>query len=51
VIQLHAVLQAAEEVQAFYLEQGWRFCFIGGVPLQRWGEPRLTQDADLMLLT
>ena len=50
-IQLHAVLQAAEEVQAFCLEQGWRFCFIGGVALQRWGEPRLTQDADLTLLT
>jgi hypothetical protein len=51
VIQLQGVLQAAEEVQAFCLEQGWRFCFIGGLALQRWGEPRLTQDADLTLLT
>lgn len=50
-IQLQAVLLAAEEVQAFCLKQGWRFCFIGGVALQRWGEPRLTQDADLTLLT
>ena len=50
-IQLHAVLEAAEEVQAFCLKQDWRFCFIGGVALQRWGEPRLTQDADLTLLT
>jgi hypothetical protein len=51
VIQLQGVLQAAEEVQTFCLKQGWRFCFIGGVALQRWGEPRLTQDADLTLLT
>lgn len=50
-ILLQAVLQAAEEVQTFCQKQGWRFCFIGGVTLQRWGEPRLTQDADLTLLT
>ena len=25
------------------------FCFIGGVALQRWGEPRETVDADLSL--
>jgi hypothetical protein len=51
VILLQAVFQAAEEVQAFCTKHGWRFCFIGGVALQRWGEPRLTQDADLTLLT
>lgn len=50
-ILLQAVFQAAEEVQAFCTKHGWRFCFIGGVALQRWGEPRLTQDADLTLLT
>ena len=27
-----------------------RFCFIGGIVLQRWGEPRFTQDIDLTLL-
>jgi hypothetical protein len=31
--------------------QGWRFCFIGGLALQRWGEPRETVDVDLTLLT
>jgi hypothetical protein len=50
-IQLQTVLEAAEDVQSFGLKQGWRFCIIGGVALQRWGEPRLTQDADLTLLT
>lgn len=33
------------------MERGWRFCFIGGIALQRWGEPRLTVDVDLTLLT
>ena len=50
-IHLPGVLAAAGEVQSFCQCQGWRFCFIGGVALQRWGEPRLTQDVDLTLLT
>jgi hypothetical protein len=29
----------------------WRFCVIGGLAVIRWGEPRLTMDVDLMLLT
>ena len=50
-IHLPGVLAAAGEVQNFCQSRGWRFCFIGGVALQRWGEPRLTQDVDLTLLT
>ncbi len=50
-IHLPGVLAAAGEVQRFCHARGWRFCFIGGVALQRWGEPRLTQDVDLTLLT
>lgn len=50
-IHLPGVLAAAGEVQSFCRGEGWRFCFIGGVALQRWGEPRLTQDVDLTLLT
>ena len=50
-IHLPGVLATAGEVQRFCHTQGWRFCFIGGVALQRWGEPRLRQAVDLMLLT
>jgi len=50
-IHLPRVLEAAETVQAFCRLQGWKFCFIGGVAVQRWGEPRLTQHVDLTLLT
>lgn len=44
------VIAGALELQAFCLEQQWRFCFIGGLAVQRWGEPRFTHDADLTLL-
>ncbi len=45
------VIRAAAELQAFCETQGWRFCFIGGLALQRWGEPRETVDVDLTLFT
>lgn len=44
------VIGAAREVQDQLSRAGFRFCFIGGVALQRWGEPRFTQDVDLTLL-
>ena len=50
-IHLPGVLAAACEVQQFYQKRQWRFCFIGGIAVQRWGEPRLTQDVDLTLFT
>ena len=50
-IHLPGVLAAAGDVQRFCLERHWQFCFIGGVAVQRWGEPRLTQDVDLTVLT
>lgn len=48
---MNEVIQAAAELQAFCEGHRWRFCFIGGLALQRWGEPRETIDADLTLMT
>jgi hypothetical protein len=48
---LSPILEAALELQAFCLARRWRFCFIGGIVVARWGEPRTTADADLTLLT
>jgi len=45
------VIRVAAEVQALCDSEGWRFCFIGGLALQRWGEPRETVDVDLTLLS
>ncbi|MFW6161185.1 MAG: hypothetical protein ACODAJ_00355 [Planctomycetota bacterium] len=48
---MNGLIEAAAELQAFLRERGWRFCFIGGIALQRWGEPRVTCDVDATLLT
>ncbi|HMJ07420.1 MAG TPA: nucleotidyl transferase AbiEii/AbiGii toxin family protein [Pyrinomonadaceae bacterium] len=45
------VFEAAQEIQDFFEQNEWHFCFIGGIALQRWAIPRLTNDADLTLLT
>ena len=43
-------IAAASENQQKLSQAGYQFCLIGGVALQRWGEPRYTQDVDLTLL-
>ena len=45
------VLAAAVEVHRLFERHGWKFCFIGGIAVQRWGNPRFTVDVDLTLLT
>ena len=47
---MKTLFHAAAELERFLVEQGWRYCFIGGIALQRWGQPRLTNDVDLTLL-
>jgi hypothetical protein len=49
--ELTPVLAAASELVAFCRQQRWPCCLIGGLAVQRWGEPRFTRDADLTLLT
>ncbi len=46
-----ALFAAAVDVLAFCGSRGWRGCVIGGLAVQRWGEPRQTRDVDLTLLT
>jgi hypothetical protein len=41
------LLHAAAEIQRFFGEREWRFCFIGGLALLRWGQPRFTRDVDV----
>ncbi len=45
------LIATAGELQKFCEENNWKFCIIGGVALQFWGEQRLTKDVDLTLLT
>ena len=48
---MNPILETALEVQLFCRSRRWRFCFIGAIAVQRWGEPRLTQDVDLTVLS
>ena len=48
---MNELIRVAADVQGFCESRRWRFCFIGGLALQRWGEPRETVDVDLTLLT
>jgi len=48
---MNGLFEAAQEVGTFLAGRGWRFCLIGGLAVQQWGEPRATLDVDLALLT
>jgi hypothetical protein len=41
---------SAIELQSYMQSENFQFCFIGGIAVQRWGEPRVTDDLDLTLL-
>ncbi len=47
---MNLVFQAAEALQNFLRQQQWRFCFIGGLAVQHWGEPRVTRDVDATVI-
>jgi hypothetical protein len=47
---LGPIFDAALAAQAVCRKIGLPFCVIGGVALQRWGEPRYTADVDLSVL-
>lgn len=42
---------AAVEVERIIRTAGFGFCFIGGLAVQRWGQPRMTADLDLTVIT
>lgn len=47
---MNVLFEAAREVCDFMARRHWEFCLIGGLAVQRWGEPRTTLDADFTLL-
>lgn len=48
---INPAAEAALELQACLIRGEFPFCFIGGLAVNRWGEPRYTQDADATVLT
>lgn len=45
-----ALVAAARELIHFLEASGFKACLIGGLVVQRWGEPRLTRDVDATVL-
>jgi len=45
------LFEVAATIQAMCEREGFAFCFIGGIALQRYGEARVTRDVDLAVLT
>ncbi|MEO8549027.1 MAG: hypothetical protein ABI678_03620 [Kofleriaceae bacterium] len=48
---MNPIFEAALEVERAVRAAGFPFCFIGGVAVQRWGQPRMTADVDLTVVT
>jgi len=46
---VNPLFNAAADIQAFCSARHWRCAIIGGLAVQRWGEPRQTRDIDLTL--
>lgn len=45
-MDLGDLIAAAARLQQSWDQQGIKFCFIGGIAVQYWGEPRMTNDVD-----
>lgn len=48
---MNLIFAAALEVERVVRAAAFPFCFIGGVAVQRWGQPRMTADVDLTVVT
>ena len=45
------LFREAQRFQHFLEQHTWPFCFIGGIAVQHWGEPRVTRDLDVTVFT
>ena len=48
---MNAIFAAAVEVDEICRRNSFKYCFIGGLAVQRWGQPRMTADVDLTVVT
>ncbi|HEX5063368.1 MAG TPA: nucleotidyl transferase AbiEii/AbiGii toxin family protein [Kofleriaceae bacterium] len=48
---MNPIFEAALEIEAICRAANFKFCFIGGLAVQRWGQPRMTADVDLTVVT
>lgn len=50
-VDLADLISAAARLQASWKAIGFHFCFIGGLAVQHWGEPRQTNDVNATIWT
>ena len=50
-VDLADLISAAARLQVSWKSMGFEFCFIGGLAVQHWGEPRQTNDVDAAIWT
>ena len=48
---MNGILDAAVEVDQRLQQTGLPYCLIGGIALQRWGQPRTTLAVDVTVMT
>src|SRR5688572_1091461 len=48
---MNPIFAAALEIEHICRAARFKFCFIGGLAVQRWGQPRMTADVDLTVVT
>src|SRR5215472_17342767 len=48
---MNGLLTAAYDFQSFGDTREWKSCIVGGIAVQRWGEPRVTRDVDMFIFT
>lgn len=47
---MNGQFEAAWQLHSFFVARGIPYAVIGGVAVQRWGQPRLTRDVDVTVL-
>jgi hypothetical protein len=46
-----ALAESLKELREFFEERKWKHCLIGGLAANQWGEPRFTQDIDIVVFS
>jgi hypothetical protein len=49
-VALNLQFESAWQLHVFFSARNIPYAIIGGIAVQRWGQPRLTRDVDLTLL-
>ncbi len=48
---MNEIFEVAKNIARVLEEYGWSYCFIGGIAVLHWSEPRLTGDVDVCVFT